>query len=576
MSPRPGRAPGARPPARWASWPALAACLAVVAACPSPQSPPTAGLTLQGRAPALGWRVQGPAQDLGGGTASLVQPGSGLAVAAGVSRSDGGFDIYVPPAVRPAKGSTWWLDVLRRRQGRLQGLRTVVQWDGGRWLSCSNGSDAVTGLEVTTATTAAAMVAQAAGLDLAVAIGTVAGTTVRLPEPAGAAWPEALQLALAGDLAAGRDPLRRSAAVISGRTPSPPRAGAPLTLTGFGFGASGRARLGGQDLTVRQWQDRQVTLQLPAGSTGGALDLLFADGRRLATEALLLDGGFQALESLRQPRGGEAVAVGALGATVVVAGGVDGQYVPLGTVERLTDGAAPVRAAALAKPRYGAAGAVLSSLFYVVGGTEAAAVSPAVEAYDPAQDSWQTVVALPQALTQPAVAATRTQLIVAGGDTGLGLSSRIYRWTPGTAAWQTATASLDPPRAGATAVALPDGGVVIAGGRDAQGRALSLVERYDPAADTLTPLPPLLVARYAHAMAVVGSSVVVAGGWQDATGALASLETLGTGAAAWLPGPSLPSPRYGLAAAAVGDAVWFVGGANESEGSGGEVWRWRP
>jgi hypothetical protein len=546
-----------------------------LAACGPSPAVPDAGL-LRGRAAALAWHTLGPAQDLGGGTVSLLQPSTGLAVAAGVSGDDGSFSLYVPPTVRPATGSTWWLDVLRRRQGRLQGLRTVVQWDGTRWLSCTNGADtAAAPLAVTAATTAVAMVCQQAGLSLAQAIGQVQGTTISLPEPVGSAWPMALQQALAADLGAGRDPLRHAAAVITARSPAPPRAGDSLTLSGFGFGTTGKARLGRQDLVVRQWQDRQVTVQIPAGAVGGALRLSLADGRDLSTEPLLLDGGWSALDPLQVPRGGDAVAIGTVGETVIVAGGLDGQYAPIAAVERLQE-TVRSRGAGMSRARSGAGGAVLSGIFYAVGGTEATGVSAAVEGYDPAQDSWQTLPSLPVGLAQPAVAAPRGMLVVVGGDAGSALSGHIYRWTPGQAAWQTAAPSLDPPRAGATAVALADGTVVIAGGRDAQGRALAQVDRYDPVADTLTPQAPLQVARYAHAMAVIGGRLVVAGGWQDATGALASLETWAVDQAAWQPGPSLPSPRYGLAAATLGDAVWFVGGANDSEGTGGEVWRWRP
>jgi hypothetical protein len=552
---------------------ALGLALVSLAACTPPQAP-TAGLPLRGRAPALGWHVLGPAQDLGGGTATLLQPGTGLAVAAGVSAADGSFVLYVPPTLRPATGSTWLLDVLRRRQGRLQGLRTVVQWDGTRWLSCSNGATSATDVVVTTATTAAALVCQQSGLPLAQAIGQVRGSQISLPDPIGSAWPGALQQALNADLTAGRDPLRRAAAVITGQNPLPPRAGDALVLSGFGFGAAGKARLGDQDLAVRSWQDRQLTVQIPAGAVSGVLRLTLSDGRQVVTEPLLLDGGWTSLEPLAVPRGGEAAAVGALGGTVVVAGGVDGQYAPIASVERL-QGTDYRRGASMNRARSGAVGAVLGGRFYVVGGMESAGTSATVEAYDPNQDSWQAIASLPQAVSQPAVAATATQLFVLGGDLGNGLSDRIYRWTSGQSAWQTATATLNPPRAGATAVALPDGSLVIAGGRDAQGAALHQVDRYDPVADTLTPLPPLQVARYAHAMAAVGTRVVVAGGWQDATGALSSLETWQVDLSAWQAGPSLPSPRYGLAAATVGDAVWFIGGANDSEGTGGEVWRWR-
>lgn len=546
--------------------------IAVLAACLP--APPTVSVLppIAGRVAVSEWRTLAATADLVSATISLVQPANGLAVAAGNSRADGSFILFLPPAIRPGEGSTWYLDVVRRRGGRALGLRTVVQWTGSDWTSCT-GSKAGDELAVTTATTAAARIVERAGLPLATAIGSAQGGQVSLAA-IDALWPRTLHARLQTALATGDDPLAVSPAVIVTQQPETPRGGDLVTWQGFGFGGvTGKVQVGDRELPVRLWQDRTIQAGLPAGLPAGTVTLRLANGEQVMPGAIAVPDAWRVHPPLRRARGGESVAAGVLPAGVVIAGGQDGSYGPLGAVEVLKDGR-QLRAP-LTVPRYGLAGAVLDGRFYALGGIEARGISAAVEAYDPATDAWARQADLPQALYQPAAAVSGAGLYVFGGEAPTGPSERIYRLTPG-GGWQVSPATLQPPRAGAAAVALPDGRIVIAGGRNAAGDALALVEVFDPESGTLSPAPRLRVPRYAHAAGRVGQAVVVAGGWQDGFGALASVEGWSADQPEWTPRASLPAPRFGATGVSVGSTLWVVAGANDGEGSGADVLEYVP
>ncbi len=70
------------------------------------------------------------------------------------------------------------------------------------------------------------------------------------------------------------------------------------------------------------------------------------------------------------------------------------------------------------------------------------------------------------------------------------------------------------PRAGHTATTLPDGTILIAGGRDAfTGVVVPAAELYDPATESFTPIGNMVVGRVLHvAVPLPGGRVLLAGG----------------------------------------------------------------
>ena len=178
------------------------------------------------------------------------------------------------------------------------------------------------------------------------------------------------------------------------------------------------------------------------------------------------------------------------------------------------------------------------------------------ELYDPATGTFTPT----GAMSLPRSNATATLLrdgrvLVAGGDGYLPgggstwSSAELYDPASGTF---TTTGSMSTSRFNATATLLPDGRVLIAGGnRDVTaelgigGPALSSAELYDPATRTFTLTAPMTTVRV-QAMAVLlpDGRVLIAGG-RNASGGLSSAELYQPGPAA---APIKPRPAAGTTA----------------------------
>lgn len=127
-----------------------------------------------------------------------------------------------------------------------------------------------------------------------------------------------------------------------------------------------------------------------------------------------------------------------------------------------------------------------------------------------------------------------------------------------------AAGELGTPRELHTATVLPDGRVLIAGGRDAGGGALASAELYDPIDGSWTAAAPMSVARAMHiAAALPDGRVLVAGG---STGGgdppvTDSAELYDPATNAWTPTARMSAPRFWYAAASLANGrVLVVGG----------------
>jgi hypothetical protein len=115
--------------------------------------------------------------------------------------------------------------------------------------------------------------------------------------------------------------------------------------------------------------------------------------------------------------------------------------------------------------------------------------------------------------------------------------------TPGT--WA-ATGSMTSPRVSHTATLLPDGKVLVAGGRTTTNFAISSAELYDPATGLWIPTGSMTTARLAHtAILLPSGEVLVAGGYEDdgTLPPLASAELYDPNSGAWTPTGSMNTPR---------------------------------
>ena len=119
-----------------------------------------------------------------------------------------------------------------------------------------------------------------------------------------------------------------------------------------------------------------------------------------------------------------------------------------------------------------------------------------------------------------------------------------------------------------TAVALPDGRVLVVGGFAGEGRPpLTSAELFDPSSGRWTPTGPLSLGRGGHAAALLGDgTVLVAGGWVGPQTYTDTTEIYDPVTGEFSPGPRLPAAADGLAAASLRDGcVLVVGGQVRSQ-----------
>jgi serine/threonine protein kinase/N-acetylneuraminic acid mutarotase len=183
-------------------------------------------------------------------------------------------------------------------------------------------------------------------------------------------------------------------------------------------------------------------------------------------------------------------------------------------------------AAPLADKHYGhTATRLLDGNVLVVGGFGSTTQATA-ERYDPAANTWTSVGSMADGrLDHTAVLLKDGRVLVAGGSNSQNggtylASAELY--DPAAATWSSA-ASMSGPRSGHTAALLPDGQVLVAGGRDADS-SLSSAERYDPAANTWTQAGTLAAARWLPASALLPDGRVLISGGRVGNSSLAFAE----------------------------------------------------
>jgi N-acetylneuraminic acid mutarotase len=215
--------------------------------------------------------------------------------------------------------------------------------------------------------------------------------------------------------------------------------------------------------------------------------------------------------------------------TVLVAGGADGNSAPLARAA-LFDPASGLWTAtgALHTPRRRHTVTVLDDgRVLAVGGTSAGAQFPApalagAETYDPATRVWTVTDALHTARWgHSAVRLPDGSVLVAGGSAvrsaqSVGALRSAERFDPATGEW-TEAAPMTDARTGHASVLLDNGKVLVIGGGVPVDRtdeaALAFCELYDPDADEWTPTGSLLAPRSRYqAVLLSPTSVLVTGG----------------------------------------------------------------
>jgi hypothetical protein len=217
--------------------------------------------------------------------------------------------------------------------------------------------------------------------------------------------------------------------------------------------------------------------------------------------------------------------------------------------------------------------AVYDGKIYVFGGLTATTKLATVERYDPGTDSWDTRSAMPTARYGSSAVTRDGKIYVLGG---VNASNQIVKtvevYDPVNNTWSTA-ADMPTARCRLAAVLGPDGKIYAIGGSTTSTLDLagysSVVEVYDPGANTWTIAAALSTPRVGLAAATSAGKIYVFGGYGKPPGYaarfLVSTEVYDPAVNSWSTAGSMRDTRYGLAAATVSNGlIYLIGGRNES------------
>lgn len=153
----------------------------------------------------------------------------------------------------------------------------------------------------------------------------------------------------------------------------------------------------------------------------------------------------------------------------------------------------------------------------IAAGFNQASFTPPAELYDPVNGTVSpTGIPAAQRLGHTATRLANGQVLVTGGITWVSglqiVQSSAELYDPATGLW-TPAPNMDTERAWHTATLLPDGTVLVVGGRDTWGSSLAGAELYDPGAKRWIQLKTMLDSRWDHtAVLLPNGKVLVTGG----------------------------------------------------------------
>lgn len=228
-------------------------------------------------------------------------------------------------------------------------------------------------------------------------------------------------------------------------------------------------------------------------------------------------------------------------------------------------------AGSLTTGRYEQVAALLASgSVLVAGGQAGSSTLQSAEIYDPATDSWSGAAQMSTARASAVgVTLPNGNVLVAGGsstssNSGALNTAEVYNPTSNT--WTAAANTMSSARYAATATLLANGDVLVAGGEDASGDAVTTADLYVPSTNSFTPAHAMGTARYLASASLAGNGdVLVAGGFGTSDAVLTSGEVYDPTADTWTPvANSMSSPRVDSQAVTLpGGSILVAGGESE-------------
>ena len=199
---------------------------------------------------------------------------------------------------------------------------------------------------------------------------------------------------------------------------------------------------------------------------------------------------------------------------------------------------------------------------YVIGGFDLSGDTlDVVEVYNVKNNSWKSIVPLPQGLNHAAAASYDGKIYVVGGSISSEWipSNQLFIYDPVKNQW-TEGNPMPTPR-GALNALFVNGTLYAIGGRDNAGVS-NINEAYDPLTNKWISKPSMPTGRHHAASATVDNKIYVTGGRIPA-GSLVNLnvnEMYDTESEKWTAVEPMPSKRSGIAAAAINNSFFVFGG----------------